>query len=536
MTHQRMNQELRSDDPANSSTGVQPLSAPVNLRPISDTRHGKTTDTSEYHPLQVGSHLSSHVSVPENNINTAANGKRNRTKRIDENHINGSDQKRPVKRDSQSNDEDEEFVSEFVHPNPFDLLASERPKLLQVKEPTKPEISGLQTPRYLYTLYGGGVALSSLSQKDFEALELKFDSSQNCVFERMELGRSVYRSAHFSSVQLAVTALQAVGGRLMCYHCDKPHVSTQCVEGPITKLPIDTLKHLLSTLYYPLHVDANSPNPLLVCKTWRQFLPALVRKIHLSVRPTKRLFDLFSRLKELTVDVNVVNANITTFQSLFSSLTYLEIKSANSCDATSCRSVLYFTSLQCLVLERLDIYASNEFSLQDLTTLQKLTRLELPMVKSSTCQKLVELTSLTGKLEILSLQDCDVQDDPKPFHFLTALTKLRVLDISGTKILRTSIEPFLKNITVIDEKRDTSSQESKAEADGEIRHSSDENSKNDAEFIDEVYFEKAKSNIHLNKLRDAKNLHYGNRQQRLLKDPKYSAKTGRRDRHRKNKK
>jgi hypothetical protein len=58
----------------------------------------------------------------------------------------------------------------------------------------------------------------------------------------------------------------------------------------------------------------------------------------------------------------------------------------------------------------------------------------------------------------------------------------------------------------------------------------------DTEDITAIYFERTKTNQHFNKLRDAKNLHYGNRQQRKLKDPKYSAKKGRRDKSRKNKK
>lgn len=44
--------------------------------------------------------------------------------------------------------------------------------------------------RYLYTLYGEGIALSSLTQKDFEALELKFNSNRGCEFERMEFGNN----------------------------------------------------------------------------------------------------------------------------------------------------------------------------------------------------------------------------------------------------------------------------------------------------------------------------------------------------------
>jgi hypothetical protein len=58
----------------------------------------------------------------------------------------------------------------------------------------------------------------------------------------------------------------------------------------------------------------------------------------------------------------------------------------------------------------------------------------------------------------------------------------------------------------------------------------------DTDNITALYFERTKTNQHLNKLRDAKNLHYGNRQQRKLKDPKYSVKKGRRDKKKQNKK
>lgn len=220
----------------------------------------------------------------------------------------------------------------------------------------------------------------------------------------------------------------------------------------------------------------------------------------MSSMPTWERFNLFFQhlliWKSKARNLMMLNCVVLHFSLHRFSVLCMEFHS--SADMNISRETLCFTHICTLhSLERLNAFDSNEFSLQHLTTLQKLTRLELLHLKPPACQRLVELTSLTGQLEMLSLQGttylfslllpywhvelfvlccfvfggCDVQSDGQDLHFLTALTKLRVLDISGTKTLRTTIEPFLKNITVIDEIKDFSHENEK------------ENNKSDVSYL-----------------------------------------------------
>lgn len=138
---------------------------------LSNCHIGKESNKFE-HQIQVVNHSSSKKGSSSKNTN---NVKRTKTKKQRESDLPNIKNKNKEKSNKDDEDnEDNEIDSEFIHPNRFDLLATEKvssinnlkmcqnfriwwflflfvskPKVLQVKKPTKPEISGIRAPRYL---------------------------------------------------------------------------------------------------------------------------------------------------------------------------------------------------------------------------------------------------------------------------------------------------------------------------------------------------------------------------------------------------